>query len=240
MGLGHAVAVDDGSSQRLFQLGEHFGANRRRAAGEQSNVTPAPGGRFKLGPVEKAIVERGNGHEHGCLSHEFQRMARMERIGDNHAATCQEAQVHGERKPMNVKQRQHVDEHIVGCKPPERLKRPQTGSEVGVCVYDPLRPSGRARAVEHQARCLARERGFGSNTLGCGDGSSIRQDGRPRVRANSLLQRLDRRVLLQAGYDNSGATIGKKIAQLFPGEPRVQGKRNGSRIENSQVGRYEC
>ena len=35
--------------------GEQFGANWRRAAGEQSNVTPALGGRFELRPVENEL-----------------------------------------------------------------------------------------------------------------------------------------------------------------------------------------
>ena len=66
-----------------------------------------------------------------------------------------------EREPVDVKQRQHVDQHVVGSEPPEAAERSQAGRDVGVRVDNPFGQSRRARAVKHQARCFAADRGLG-------------------------------------------------------------------------------
>ncbi len=149
----------------FLQLGQHLGTNRRRAAGEQSHVAPSPGGRLELGPVEKAVIKRGDRHEDRSLSHELQGMTGMERVVHEHAASGQEAQMRRERKPVDVKQGQDVDQHVVGSEPPALSQCAQAGGDVGVRMHDPLGPSRRARAVQHQARAIAADGRLGEAVL---------------------------------------------------------------------------
>ena len=59
------------------------------------------------------------------------------------------------RETVNVEERQDVDHDVVRRDPPRCLQRSDAGSEVGMRMHDPLGPSGRARAVNHQARAVA-------------------------------------------------------------------------------------
>ena len=90
-------------------------------------------------------------------------------------APGQEAQVRREREPVDVEQRQDVDQDVVGREPPAVLQRVQAGGEVGVRVHDPLGPAGRARAVEHQAWGIVRRWRVPRNGL--------REHPRPRCRS---------------------------------------------------------
>ena len=119
--LGHAVAVNHRASERLFQT---RGARRGElgpTAGEQANAMPAPARRLELGPVEETVVEGGYAHEHRGLSRGGPEYVVGETIGNDHAAARHEAQVRRERKPMNVKQWQRIDQYIIGGKPPAPL-----------------------------------------------------------------------------------------------------------------------
>ncbi len=125
---------------------------------------------------------------------------------------------------MDVKQRQDVDQDIIGRESPELSQRVQTGGEVGVRVHDPLGPAGRSRAVKHQTWGIVgdswfRETSFGFGSIPClgvgQQGVQLRQLGP---------QRLDNRALIVACDHGPGATVLKEVTQLLSREPRVQGK----------------
>ena len=145
--------------------------------------------------------------------------------GWNGSSTCmqqpvKQAQVRREREPVDVEQRQDVDQHVVGREPPAVAERPEARGEVGVRVDDPLGPAGRARAVEHQAGVVAVDRGLGETALGGVPGLAVGHQGAQL--GQRRLERLDDRPLVLPGHHDPRAAVLEEVTQLVGGEPGIQ------------------
>ena len=86
----------------------------------------------------------------------------MERFVYEHATSCQEAQVRGEREPVDVEERQDVHQPVFGREPPKLLKRTSWRRGCRACGQPPWPGpsclSCKASSMKHHERWMARSR----------------------------------------------------------------------------------
>ena len=124
-----------------------------------------------------------------------------------------------------------------GREPPGRAQRPQARGEVGMRVHDALGPPGRARAVEHQARIVAVDRGLRETALRRVPGLAIGHQGAQLGQLG--LERLDERPLLLPGHHDPRPAVLEEVPQLVGGGAGIQRQRDGRGVQRPQVGRQE-
>jgi hypothetical protein len=149
-GLAHAVALEDrepGSHPKRLQMGRR---QRCRPAGHESEP-PQHGG------IAGLFVEVGNQAMHH-RRHTHQRRAASEdsvddggrgEPGQQHDAGPRlQGTQHGDAQTVDVKQRQRVDDDVVGANAPQVRQRRQPGPQAAVGVRAPLGSPGGARRVD--------------------------------------------------------------------------------------------
>ena len=84
--------------------------------------------------IEKADVNRGNGHEDGSLSNRRLRPRNIERVFDPNTTSSEPREMRGKRQSVDMKQREDVDDDVVGRHLPARFKPLDAGGGIN-CVW---------------------------------------------------------------------------------------------------------
>ena len=74
----------------------------------------------------------------------------MKLVSHKHVGAGEKIHVAGEREPVDMKERQHVHEHVVRRERPAIGQRPHGGAEIGMRVHHALGLAGSAGRVKQQ------------------------------------------------------------------------------------------
>ena len=161
-GLGRAVALQRQLAERVRHALGQAGRQRRRAGDPQADGAEI--GRGEAVPRQQPLVHRRHSEDHRparALDRPAQPLG-VEALEQHGARAAEQRHLHAAQAVL-VRQRQRVDEHVVGAPAPREHRRPQRGQEVRVSerhALGPPRRPGRVRDHDElvRRRVLHRER----------------------------------------------------------------------------------
>ena len=101
-------------------------------------------------------VERGHAHEHGGFWQPAHQHRGVELRHQNQTAAIEQHDVERDEQAMDMKQRQRVQQYIVGPKSPQPMQRRGVGRQIAVSQHGALRFSGGAGGVENGGDIVGR------------------------------------------------------------------------------------
>ena len=103
VGLGHAVALEDGVTGTRFEGGEGLGGQRRRTRDEQPHVAAQPG--VEIGRREQPAIECRHAHHHRRARQQADHLVGVEARQEDHARAVHQRHVERDEQPVRVEQR---------------------------------------------------------------------------------------------------------------------------------------
>ena len=99
--------------------------------------------------VEQPGVLRGHAHHHGGVGQVLGDQRGVEAWQEDHLVRAEHGTVECDEEPVDVEDRQRVQQHVVRPEPPDLVQCSCVRFEVGVREHRALRATGRSGRVEH-------------------------------------------------------------------------------------------
>ncbi|ESX22226.1 hypothetical protein X766_01885 [Mesorhizobium sp. LSJC255A00] len=146
VGLGHAVALENGVAGALAPGVVRFGEQRRRAGNEQADVLR----RLGIQPVllQEPGIEGRHPHQHCRAGQERDDAAGVEFLLEQHRGAGHQGDVGGDEQAVRVEDRQGMDQHVIPGETPLLDQHARIGGQVFVAEHGALGASGGARCVK--------------------------------------------------------------------------------------------
>ncbi len=140
-----------------FAMG--IGQQRRRARDEQPHMRRDLAG--QPGMVYEAGIERRHAHHRGRLRQQRQHLVGIELRQKDHRAAGQQHDVGCDEQAVGMKDRQGMQQHVIGREVPVVDQHLGIRGEVAVAQHRALRPPGRAGSVEDRGEVFGAPRHIG-------------------------------------------------------------------------------
>ena len=174
--LGEAVALHHALAEELEEPVVLPHRQPGRAGDQQPRPAQGAGvGRVTFGVLGEPVVHGRHREEQRAAAREggADRLGREARQQLQAAADAQRAE-HAQDQPVDVEERQGVDQHVGGGPAPGTGQGVEVEGGVAVRDHRPLGRAGGARGVEHQDRILRGGRGRGARRAVEGDAAHLR------------------------------------------------------------------
>ena len=142
VGLGHAVALEDGVAGAGAELLVGLGRERRRARDEQAHVRHQLAGEVR--PRQEARVEGRHAHHRRRLGQQAHHVREVEARQVEQRAAGHQRDVGGDEQAVGVEDRQRVQQPVIGGEAPGVAQGRRVGGEVAMAEHRTLRPAGGA------------------------------------------------------------------------------------------------
>ena len=159
VGLGHAVAFENGVTGPLLEFDMRFGEQRRRTRCEQPHVLA--GGFGQARNFQQPRIESRHTHHRRRFRQQPHHPVGVEFRQEDHRGACEHHGVARNEKAVRVIDRQRVQEHILVGEMPVFHERLRIGGEVVMRQHRALGAAGGARRIKDRGEIAARAGGVG-------------------------------------------------------------------------------
>ena len=152
VGLGHAVALEDGVTGAVPEFPVRLGERQRRAGDEKAHMAGRPAG--QPGMLEEPHVEGRHAHQRRGARYQRQDCVGVELGQEQHRGAGEEHRVGRHEEAVGVIDRQGVEKHVAGPEAPGIDEREGVRDEVRVGEHRALRAAGRAGRIEDRGEIV--------------------------------------------------------------------------------------
>jgi hypothetical protein len=132
-------------TRTCLELGEGLREQRGRARDEEAHIRASLAGEARM--RQQADVEGGHAHHHRRIRHLAHHLVHVEAGQEDHLAAVQEGAVERDEEPVDVKDRQSVEQHVARHEAPQLVQRARVALQIAVAQHRPLGAAGGARGV---------------------------------------------------------------------------------------------